>query len=62
MADNIEEIEDTEKVINDYKEYTTADYIRKGYQSIFEKVGNNLKEENNYIKILKKINNDEKER
>lgn len=64
MSDDIEEMQRTLQVLNKYKDYGTADYVRKGYQPIMEKGESKGKkqEKRTYIELLKGLRDEEYEK
>lgn len=64
MSDDLEEMQRTLQVLNKYNGYSTADYIRKGYQPIMKNVdskGGN-QEKRTYIELLKGLRDEEYEK
>jgi hypothetical protein len=64
MSDDLEEMQRTLQVLNKYKDYGTADYVRKGYQPIMEKGYSKGKkqEKRTYIELLKGLRDEEYEK
>ena len=52
----------TLEVLNRYKAYTILDYVRKGYQSVMRKVGNQAKNNKTYIGLLGELRDEDSER
>ena len=62
MSDNLEEMQRTLQILNKYKDYGIANYIRKGYQPIIEmkeKQKDTMREKMTYIELLKRLKDKE---
>ena len=62
MSDNLEEMQRTLQILNKYKDYGIANYIRKGYQPIIEtkeKQKDIMREKMTYIELLKRLKDEE---
>lgn len=56
MSDDLEEAQRTLQVLNKYKDYGTADYVRNGYQPIMENGDKRQKAgKKNIYRIIKRI-------
>ncbi len=64
ISDDLEEMQRTLQVLNKYKDYGIADYVRKGYQSIMEKgeAEGEKQEKRTYIELLKGLRDEEYEK
>ena len=64
ISDNTEEMQRVLKVLEKYKDFTVAEYVRKGYNPIIEKdnSSSDVKENNTYIGLLKKLKEEKDER
>ena len=64
MSDDLEEMQRILQVLNRYKNFGIADYVRKGYRPIMEKGEDKAREQERrtFIKLLKGLSDEEYER
>lgn len=64
MSDDLEEMQRTLQLLNKYKDYSTIDYVRKGYQPIMKNGDSKCQkqEKRTYIELLKGLRDEEYEK